>query len=460
MNWERYKKQFPDKNATGISISNETENVITLTEDYDLAIYGKVGAQIAEETVYGSIKVAKNWINSTSFSHSVTYAQDINSVLNNGSAGNGVFLWSVPNLARADMSRFPWWAEDDSQIIPGSETSVVWHLPPNNNLVFEVVDMGDELYSPLFGIDPDRYTALSHEDSLNSQGDFLSAAGIDSLTFERWCDEWTIENASRMNLSEQATGHTGTPVLDFVWDAGGTDAASSFNESDVNSSTKGGSNSVEVTVGTNIGKAEVFSVNLEGGLSFSFSNETTQTYSASSGYKLYTDKALEGTKITDEYVVLTERLALSCYLFNDPDADYWYYDVLHNDIGDTYPEFKNQKPWYLGYVASRPEPYINENATATEQNLIPQFAATRYAPDHSAVLISYTIETAVSSNSQVYIIDVLGRPLRHLSLNTTPGTHTLRWDCTSDQGARVPEGIYFVVMNINGHQQGEALMVQ
>ena len=60
----------------------------------------------------------------------------------------------------------------------------------------------------------------------------------------------------------------------------------------------------------------------------------------------------------------------------------------------------------------------------------------------------------------MYIIDVLGRSVKNLSLNTTPGTHTLQWDCTSDQGARLPEGMYFVVMNINGHQQGEPVVVK
>lgn len=458
MNWQRYVENFPDKNATGISLLNETENTLTMKEESGLSVYGKIGVQFAEETVYGFAKYTKGWISSESVSHTVNFSQTISSVLNNGSMGNAVLLWSVPNLARADMSCFPWWAEDDSEKIPGSETSVIWHLAPNDNLVFEIVEMGDPVYYPLFGVNSDNYYPLSYEDSLDNDGLSLSSAALDSLTFERWCSEWTIDNDSRMNIQEKATEHTNTRTLDFVWDASGTDATSSFSETDVESSTESESQSLEITVGTNIGNSKVFSVNLEAGTSLTFSNEIARDFSVSSGYKLYTDKALEGTLITDEYISLTERVQLSCYLFNDSDEDYWYYDILNNSIGESYPEFKEQKPWYLAYVASRPEPYIKDYVSSVDPLSCVQLGTIGYDTDNS-IIISYSVSEPDNISNAICIFDVLGRCIKRFPLNDYTGTYRVRWDCTSDQGIEVPKGIYYVLINPNYYQSGKAVIV-
>lgn len=459
MNWKRYQDNFSDKNATSISIVNETDNILTLTSTTDFSIYGKVGVDMADETLYSSVKGTANWINSQTVSHEITMSQNISSVLNNGSFGKAVFLWSVPNLARADMSAFPWWAEDDSQLISGSETSVIWHLAPNDNLYFEVVDMGNTDYYPLFGMNSDNYYPLSHEDSLNSNGELLSTPEIDSIIFERWCSEWTITNASRMNLSEKASEFTGAPLLDFTWDASGTDATSSFSQTDIESTSETGSTELEIIVGANIGLSSVFSVNLEAGTTFSFSNETTQSFSTTSGFELSTDKALEGTKITDEYIALTERLQLSCYLFNNQDADYWYYEILNDSIGVKYPEFKDQKPWYLGYVASRPDPYIMANNTSVSNSQLysPEIFTIVYTNNKEIIIRYSTPETGYASD-KLSIVDMLGRQVRQYQLAYGVGQHEIYWDKTNGKGTKVAKGIYYVVID-NSNQSAKPVIV-
>jgi hypothetical protein len=58
----------------------------------------------------------------------------------------------------------------------------------------------------------------------------------------------------------------------------------------------------------------------------------------------------------------------------------------------------------------------------------------------------------------VTVVDLSGRRVRRLDVNGASGS-TLRWDLHDDDGRRVPGGLYFARLTVDGRSAGERRIV-
>jgi hypothetical protein len=80
-------------------------------------------------------------------------------------------------------------------------------------------------------------------------------------------------------------------------------------------------------------------------------------------------------------------------------------------------------------------------------------------PFCDATEITFFITDATPVRLTVY--DVTGRRLKDIvEAQLATGQYVVVWDATDEQGARVPSGIYFYQLEINGYRETRRLVIQ
>jgi hypothetical protein len=457
MNWQRWLNKYSSsQSASSLTIQSETNEAITIDNKSTMQLYGKLdlSAGISDNlTVSTSFKYTKDWINSLSVTSSITSTQMITSLGTYTGDSLAVLLWSVPNIARADLSVFPWWATENNHRIPNSSTVAIWNLAPNDNLVFEEIKMEDPLYAPLFGVTSSRYRKLTSIDSLDTEGQPLDSVALDSIILARWNEEWTRNNVSRKKIQDCATEYTSTPQLDFTWSSSGTSSVSNFTQSESECNSRGTKTNVAITVGTKLGLAKVFTINMEVGTSLTFENQVSYKFTTTNGFKLAFGSVMSGSAIRDNATILANRVSITSYLFNNETAPYWYYDILDTEIGDSLPEFRSQRPWYLSYVASP----VSNGSTATQSlngETIKTLTLSNVTPNpfNPSTQIHFTVPSSADGHfMSITIFDTRGKVVSKLfDAAAKAGHHALTWDGLNENKKPVASGIYIVSLKFSG----------
>jgi hypothetical protein len=91
--------------------------------------------------------------------------------------------------------------------------------------------------------------------------------------------------------------------------------------------------------------------------------------------------------------------------------------------------------------------------------LAPGFVTLAPNPVKSRVTICFDLAKAAGTRLQVY--DVSGRLIESLLDEVrAAGQHQVVWNLAQDNDGRIPSGIYFIRLQVNGHQAARRVVVR
>lgn len=332
---------FTTTTTSRSEISNSYEDQWSIGESMDL----ELGVAFLKGTFSEEFKYSNTFKNTYSSGTEIKSTVTNVYTLDTASQPYGVFLWTVPQIARFQFSLYPWW-----------DKGTLYPVPHSMQYLFRVTGTW----------------IMPMAVKLNKSPFLINHPNGDSLT------DWEARNRPGILNAMSYT----SPVLNCAWIDRSSGSVGTINFANDTLSSFESTSSVSIDVAAGQKVPEVF----EGGVSSSYkATYSTETVNQTS-FGETISVSLKNLNLKAWGVNLS-HLYLSVFWFRNDGNNWWYFDGMNG-----------QKPWYVAYISSGSylniQPVTPSAGTVFDRNDLPVFTW----EEETGTLHDFTVFVASSPN--------------------------------------------------------------